>query len=156
MRSLAGRNVQMASRFRAELYYLVKDSRQLRQTLIGHQTQVWNMSLCWVRWAHPNLLLSYRVSPWKLKKKKKRQGTISSIWNFPASWPFQLASPFLEAAIIRAIYFAFTSLRKHYIIHSFLCLLNSATCTKFNKALPSVSPAKDPRPYIIINWSSIE
>lgn len=84
-------------------------------------------------------------------ESKKRQGTISSIWIFPASWPFQLVSLFLGAAIIRAIYFAFTSLCKHYIIHSFLCLLNSATCTKFNKALPSVSPAKDPRPYIIIN-----
>lgn len=131
-----------------------KDSRQLRETLIGHQTHIWNLSLCLVRWAHPNF--TFKLLCQSLKVKNKMQGTASSIWNFPASWPFQLASPFLGAAIIRAIYFAFTSLCKHYIIHSFLCLLNSATCTKFNKALPSVSSAKDPRPYIIINWGSIE
>ena len=124
--------------FRAEVYYLVKASRQLRQDVDRSSDLDFEFVLVLKQMSSSKFTFKL---PSVLKSKKAGD---NHLWNFPASWPFQLASPFLGAAIIRAIYFAFTSLCKHYIIHSFLCLLNSATCTKFNKALPSVSPVRIP------------
>ena len=61
--------------------------------------------------------------------KSKKAGD-NHLWNFPASWPFQLASPFLGAAIIRAIYFAFTSLEPREV--------RCAKCPNVFKSLPAV------------------